>query len=46
MTSLPRGLRRLVGHGLENLDDQTKDYIDFEKKLDWTFKMVRYEGKR
>jgi hypothetical protein len=40
MTSLPRGLRRLVGHGLENLDDQTEGFIDFEQRLDWTFRMV------
>jgi hypothetical protein len=44
--SLPRGLRRLVGHGLENLDDQTEGFIDFEQRLDWTFGMVEHEGKR
>jgi hypothetical protein len=46
MTSLPRGLRRLVGHGLYILDDQIEGFIDFEQGLDWTFRMVRYEGKR
>jgi hypothetical protein len=45
MTSLPRGLQWLVGHGLENLDDQTKGFIDFEQRLDWTFRMVGYEGR-
>ena len=46
MNSLPRGLQWLVGHGLDNLDDQTKGFIDFEQGLDWTFMMARYEGKR
>ena len=46
MTSLPRGLRQLVGHGLENLDDQTEGFIDFEQRLDWNFEMVGHEGKR
>jgi hypothetical protein len=46
MTSLPRGLRQLVDHGLENLDDKTEGFIDFEQRLDWTFRMVGYEGKR
>jgi hypothetical protein len=46
MTSLPRGLRWLVGHGLENLDDQTEGFIDFEQRLDWTLRMVGHEGKR
>ena len=46
MTSLPRGLRRLVGHGLKDLDDQTGGFIDFEQRLDWNFGMVRHEGKR
>jgi hypothetical protein len=45
-TSLPRGLRRLVSHGLENLDDYTECFIDFEQRLDWTFMMVGHEGKR
>ena len=45
-TSLPRGLRQLVDHRLENLDDQTEDFIDFEQGLDWTFRMAKYEGKR
>jgi hypothetical protein len=31
---------------LENLDDQTKGFIDFKQRLDWTFRMVGYEGKR
>ena len=46
MNSLPRGLRWLVGHGLENLDDQTEGFIDFEQRLDLTFMMAGYEGKR
>ena len=46
MNSLPRGLRRFVGHGLDNLDDQTEGFIDFEERLDWTFEMVEHEGKR
>jgi hypothetical protein len=46
MTTLPRGLRHLVGHGLDNLDDQTEGFIDFEQGLDWMFRMVGYEGKR
>ena len=45
MTSLPRGLRRLVGHRLEDLDDQTEGFIDFKQRLDWTFRMVEHEGK-
>jgi hypothetical protein len=43
MTALPRGLRQLIGHGL---DDQTEGFIDFEQGLDWTFRMVGHEGKR
>ena len=27
-------------------DDQTKGFIDFEQRLDWTFRMVGHEGKR
>jgi hypothetical protein len=46
MTSLPRGLRQLTGHEIDNLDDQTEGFIDFEQGLDWTFRMVGYEGKR
>ena len=46
MNSLPRGLRWLVGHGLDNLDDQTKGFIDSEQGIDWTFRMAKYEGKR
>jgi hypothetical protein len=46
MNSLPRGLQRLVGHGLGNLDGQTEGFIDFEQRLDWTLRMVRHEGKR
>jgi hypothetical protein len=30
-----RGLRRLVGHGLDNIDDQTKGSSDFEQGIDW-----------
>jgi hypothetical protein len=46
MNSLPRGLRRFVDHGLEDLDDQTGGFIDFKQRLDWTFRMVGHEGKR
>ena len=46
MTALPRGLRRLVDHGLENLDDQIEGFIDFEQRLDWTFRMDGYADKR
>jgi hypothetical protein len=46
MTTLLGGLRRLVGHGLENLDDQTEGFIDFEQRLDCLFRMAGYEGKR
>jgi hypothetical protein len=46
MNSLPRGLRWLVGHGLENLDDQIEGFINFEQRLDWNFGMVGHEGKR
>ena len=46
MTLLPRGIRRLVGHGLDNLDDQTEGFIDFKQRLDWTFGMAGHEGKR
>jgi hypothetical protein len=46
MTSLPRGLQWLVGRGLENLDDQTEGFIDFEQRLDWNFEVARHEGKR
>jgi hypothetical protein len=46
MTALPRGLRRLVGHGLDNLDDRTEGFSDFEQGLDWTFRMAGYANKR
>jgi hypothetical protein len=46
MSSLPRGLRWLIGHGLDILDDQIEGFIDFEQGLDWTFRMAGYEGKR
>jgi hypothetical protein len=46
MNSLPRGLRRLVRNGLEDFDDQTKGFIDFEQRLHWDFGMVVHEGKR
>jgi hypothetical protein len=46
MNSLPRGLRWLIGYGLEDLDEQTEGFIDFKKRLDWTFRMVGHEGKR
>jgi hypothetical protein len=46
MNSLPIGLQRLIGHGLEDLDDQTEGFTNFEQRLDWTFGMARHEGKR
>ena len=46
MNSLPRGLRLLVGHGLENLDDQIEGFINFEKRIDWNFWVARHDGKR
>jgi hypothetical protein len=46
MTALPRGLRRLVGCGLDNLDDRTEGFSDFEQRLDWTFRMAEYADKR
>ena len=46
MTSLPRGLRQLVRNGLEDFDDQVEGFMDFEQRLDWSFGMVRHEGKR
>ena len=46
MTALPRGLRRLVGYGLDKLDDKTEVLSDFEQRLDWTFRMAGYADKR
>jgi hypothetical protein len=46
MTVLPIGLRWLVGYGLDNIDDQTEGFSDFEQRLDWMFKMVGYADKR
>jgi hypothetical protein len=46
MTALPRGLQRLVGYGLDNLDDWTEGFIDFKQRLDWTYRMVGYVDKR
>jgi hypothetical protein len=46
MTTLPRGLRWLVGVGLDNLDDRTEGFSDFEQRLDWTFRMAGYADKR
>jgi hypothetical protein len=46
MITLPRGRRRLVGYGLENLDDRTEGFSDFEQRLDWTFRMAEYADKR
>jgi hypothetical protein len=46
MTALPRGLRRLVGYGLDNLDDRTEGFSDVEQGLDWTFRKVGYADKR
>jgi hypothetical protein len=46
MNSILKGILWLIGHGLENLDDQTEGFIDFEQRLDWTFEIARNEGKR
>jgi hypothetical protein len=46
MNALPRGLRWLVGYGLDNLDDRIEGFSDFEQRLDWTFRMARYADKR
>jgi hypothetical protein len=46
MTALPIGLRWLVCYGLDNLDDRTEVFSDFEQGLDWTFRMVGYADKR
>jgi hypothetical protein len=46
MTALPRGLRHLIGYGLDNLDDRIEGFSDFEQGLDWTFRMVGYADKR
>jgi hypothetical protein len=44
--TLPKGLRWLVGHGLDNLDDQTEGFSDFEQGIDWMFRMAGYADKR
>jgi hypothetical protein len=31
---------------IDNLDDQTKGFNDFEQGLDWVFKMAGYVDKR
>jgi hypothetical protein len=46
MTALPRGLQRLVNDGLDNLDDRTEGFNDFEQRLDWTFRVAGYADKR
>jgi hypothetical protein len=46
MNALPIGLQRLVGYGLDNLDDRTEGFSNFEQGLDWTFRMVEYVDKR
>ena len=46
MIALPRGLRRLIGYGLDNRDDRTEIFSDFEQGLDWTFRMAGYVNKR
>jgi hypothetical protein len=46
MTALPRGLRWLIGCGLDNLDDRTEGFSDFEQRHDWTFRMAGYAEKR
>jgi hypothetical protein len=42
MTALPRGLRWLISYGLDNLDDRTEGFSDFEQGLDWMFRMAGY----
>jgi hypothetical protein len=32
--------------GLDNLDDRTEGFSDFEQRLDWTFRMAGYADKR
>ena len=39
MSSLPKGLLRLVRNIQEDLDDQVENFIDFESGLDWTLGM-------
>ena len=46
MTALPKGLRWLIGYGLDNLYDRTEGFSDFEQRLDWTFRMAGYANKR
>jgi hypothetical protein len=46
MTSLPRGLLRLVRNRQEDVDDQAEKFIDFEHGLDWFFVVVGHEDKR
>jgi hypothetical protein len=46
MNSLLEGLRRLVRNRLEDFDDQVAGFMDFEKGLDWDFRMTEHEGKR
>jgi hypothetical protein len=31
---------------IDNLDDQTEGFSDFEQGLDWTFRMAGYADKR
>ena len=45
-TTLPKGLRWLVGRGLDNLDDQTEGFSDFEQGLHWMVRMAGYKDKR
>jgi hypothetical protein len=42
----PEVFDELIGYGLDNLDDWTEGFSDFEQRLDWTFKMARYADKR
>jgi hypothetical protein len=46
MTSLPRGLRWLIGKIQEDLDDQEENFVDFEQGLDWIYGMSKHEVKR
>jgi len=46
MTSLPRGLRWLIVKRKEDLNDQAENFIDSEKRLDWTFRVTGHEDKR
>jgi hypothetical protein len=46
MTSLHRGLRRLIEKRQEDLDGQVENFVDFESGLNWTFGWLGHEVKR